>query len=337
MSYLWLIYLDTGKCKRGRKMKTTICGNYPKIDHKKSEVNLRAALNNFENDKIGREDLEKVIRETIKRTVEDQVNSGINILADGQITWTDLVSPFCGALENVSPGGLRRFFDNNFYYRRPQVTGEMKRTESIVQNDLKIAASFSDLPLKAVICGPITFAAFADNFHYAGFEQVVEAIAGPLRDEIQEIEELGVEFIQMDEPALARLPEHFDLALKTYEAIFKGIKTPKGIALYFGPLTAIISRLSELPIDFMALDLVSHPDDIQRLPRLEKLQLHAGLIDARNIRLEDKNAVKRKLNHIRKLAHPAELLLTTSCGLEFLPRNFAMAKMKLMSEIAAQL
>lgn len=317
-------------------MKTTVCGNYPKIDYKKSKINLRQAIHKFETNQISQDVFNHVVAETFKRTISDQLECGINFPTDGQITWTDLVSPYCNALDNVKPGGLRRLFDNNVYYRRPQITGEMKRVKKIVCEDLKLVTSFCSSPVKAVLCGPITFASFSNDFHYGSFEEVVRAISGIIREEVVDIEKLGLEYIQLDEPALPKMPEYLELFSEALKTIFSGIETKCGVAFYFTPLDKILDRLGKLPVDFIAIDFFSHPGILDGLPMLEEQELHAGLIDARNVKLEDKSNVLSKINAIKKAAKPSNILLTTSCGLEFLPRNYALNKMKLLSEIARE-
>jgi 5-methyltetrahydropteroyltriglutamate--homocysteine methyltransferase len=315
-------------------MKTTICGYYPKIDYKPSDINLRQTLNSLDTGKADRAEVERVIRETIRRTVDDQIACGIDTVTDGQIRWTDPVSPFCGNVENVVSGGLRRFFDNNVYYRRPQINGPMKRVKPLTTDDLSFAKSVSKAPVKAVMSGPLTFAAFSDDHHYGNFDKVVMAAAEIINQELKDIERLGVEFIQLDEPSLAEYPERFDLAVQAIKRAFDGIGTAKGIASYFNPLKSIIGRLGELPVDFVALDLVSHPDELGRLPRMSSVELHAGLIDTREVRLEDAAEVKARLKIATDAMKPSSVRLTTSCALEFVPRNFALEKMKRLSEIA---
>jgi 5-methyltetrahydropteroyltriglutamate--homocysteine methyltransferase len=318
-------------------MKTTICGNYPKIDHKKSKINLRLAINKKDKGRISGEELDRIVDATKKRTVNDQLNCGIDFLTDGQITWTDLLSPYCQALDNVEAGGIRRFFDNNIYYRRPQIVGRMKRNKGIIVDDIESIRSFCTTPVKVVMCGPITFAALSDDFHYKSFENVVDAVSDIIREELLEVEKLGVEYIQLDEPSLPEYPQYFDLAVKALGNIFDGIKTKCGVAFYFTPLKSIADKLNRLPVDFMAVDFVSHPETLDILPPLENIELHAGLIDARDLKLEDKSDVKTKIDSIKKTIKPKEIVLTTSCGLEFLPRNYAMAKMERLSKIAQKI
>ena len=57
------------------------------------------------------------------------------------------------------------------------------------------------------------------------------------------------------------------------------------------------------------------------------------MIDARNTRLEDPTALARQVERLL-LRLPGDLCyLTTSCGLEFLPRDRARAKLKLLVQV----
>jgi len=315
-------------------MKTTICGNYPKIDHKKSKINLRLAINKKDKGRISDEEFDRIMDATKKRTINDQIDCGIDFLTDGQITWTDLLSPYCQALDNVEAGGIRRFFDNNIYYRRPQIVGKMERNKGIIVDDIESVRSFCTTPVKAVMCGPITFAALSDDFHYKSFENVADAVSDIIREELLEVDKLGVEYIQIDEPSLPEYPQYFNLAVKALENIFDGINAKCGLAFYFTSLKSIADELHRLPVDFMAVDFVSHPEILGIYPPLENFELHAGLIDARDLRLENKSDITTKIDYIKKTIKPKEIVLTTSCGLEFLPRNYAMAKMEHLSKIA---
>ncbi len=318
-------------------MITTICGNYPRIDHQKTRVNLRTAINRLESGKIDQEEYESILRQTFERTINDQLEAGIDIITDGQITWQDLFSPFCEALENVAAGGLRRYFDNNVYYRRPQVTGEISRKRSIVADspvftEMKPATAMT----KAVLCGPVTFALYSDDFHYGSIESLATAVAGVIREEIAALQQLGVSYVQLDEPGLPEHPEYVDLLVKLLPDMVNGTDIHLGLAFYFTSLKTIASRLNEFPVDFLALDLVSHPDDMESLPILDKYELHAGLIDARNIMLENIEEVHARLAWLQERVTPKRIVLTTSCGLEFLPRDYALDKMRHLVQLAAE-
>jgi 5-methyltetrahydropteroyltriglutamate--homocysteine methyltransferase len=318
-------------------MKTTICGNYPKIDSKKSKVNLRQAINRYDKRQIKPEELEQVIGETVSRSLDDQLECGIDYPTDGQIRWSDLCSPFCEAVDGVESGGLRRFFDNNVYYRKPQIRSELKRSRKIIADDLQFLKSISSAPVKATLCGPISFADLSDDNYYKDFEKLATEIAKIIHEELIDLDKLGVEYIQLDEPSLPLRPHDFEFFTQLLKMIFEDVRAKRGVAFYFNRMHDVVERLGELPVDFVAIDFISHPDIIYKLPPLDKIELHAGLIDARNLMLEEADVIEAKIELINARANPKEIVLTTSCGLEFLPRNYAKAKMRRLCEIAESL
>jgi methionine synthase II (cobalamin-independent) len=63
--------------------------------------------------------------------------------------------------------------------------------------------------------------------------------------------------------------------------------------------------------------------------------LGLGLLDGRNTRLDDVAAAARLIERIAKAANPGSAHLTTSCGLEYLPRDRARLKLGRLAEMRA--
>jgi 5-methyltetrahydropteroyltriglutamate--homocysteine methyltransferase len=249
-------------------MLTTVVGNYPKISSVRNGVNLRKAINDEEKGKIDKDQLEVIYKKSIIRAIEDQVGAGVDIVTDGQIRWSDLIWPFANSIDSVHPGGLRRFYDNNVFYRRPQIADLMSRDKNMVVEEFQFAAEHSSRPVKAVICGPISFCDLSDNHYYKSFNNLAEAIAVIIAEEVAALAAAGCEHIQLDEPSLPKFPEKMELAGTLYSKIFSNIDADGGIFIYFNSIKKISEKLMELPIKFIGLDLVSHPDDISALPGL---------------------------------------------------------------------
>lgn len=319
-------------------MLTAVVGNYPKIPSVKDGINLRKAINDEEKGKISKEQLEDICRKSIIRTLNDQVSAGVDIITDGQIRWSDLTWPFTEAVESVHAGGLRRFYDNNVYYRRPQIAGLMSRNGSIVADDYRFAAQHCDKPVKAVLCGPITFCSLSDNHYYKSFNKLAEATAEIIASEVAELAATGCRYIQLDEPALPAYPDKQDMARELYLKIFENIEAEGGIFIYFNSIKNISDTLVELPLKFIGIDLVSHPDDIESIRELPSgCRLIAGLYDGRNIMVENEKYVRQKIDLLSRRISPENIILSPSCGLEFLPQKYALAKLKRMVEVAAKL
>lgn len=319
-------------------MKTTVVGSYPKIPSNKDGVNLRRAIHREEKGKISAIELEEVIQKTIIRTINDQIDAGVDIITDGQIRWNELTFPMAISMTGSMPGGLRRFFDNNTYYRRPQLTDLLSRTKPFVADEYKFAAAQSDQPVKAVLCGPITFSDMSDNFYYKSFDKTAEAITDLLAEEVSDLIAAGCKHIQIDEPSLPLFKHKMSMANELMGRIFAGTKIESSIFIYFNSIAPIAPDLFDLPVKGIGLDLVSHPDDIDLLSEFDPDKtLIAGLFDGRNIMLENEKKIRASLEKITPHVDDDKLLLSPSCGLEYLPQKYALAKMNRMTEMAKKL
>ncbi len=216
-------------------------------------------------------------------------------------------------------GGLIRFADNNFYYRRPRVQGAIAWRGPAFARDLK-AARRSAPRVKGVLPGPVTLARYSEDHHYGSVEKVAKAYAEALKKEAAALERAGARLLQFDEPALAANPKDLDLARAALGPLLRGRKAKSLVSLYFGlPTQKVMRGLLEMA-DGVALDVTG---DGAALPKMEEKILALGCVSGRNTRMEDPAAVRARVQKIAARAKPGELLPTSSCGLEFLPRVVA--------------
>jgi 5-methyltetrahydropteroyltriglutamate--homocysteine methyltransferase len=172
--------------------------------------------------------------------------------------------------------------------------------------------------------------------HYANHENFTLAIASVLSQEAFELAAAGAQHIQIDEPALLNAPEDIELARRALDLVtgdLQGVETI--LATYFGDAKRLGPELFELPVDAFGLDLVAGPENrglIEEFPPGKGLQ--AGVVDARNTRLEDLDALANAIGSLAEAVGEERLRVSPSCGLEFLPRDRAEAKLKRLSEAA---
>src|SRR3990172_662880 len=177
-------------------------GSYPKLCDDPKAVNLRRALTRFDKGEITSEGLNQAYRDTIARVVKEQEQAGLDIVTDGQIRWDDTVTPFARQIEGMEIGGLTRYFDNNFYYRRPRVKGQMAFKGPATVEDFRLASSLTKRLVKPVIVGPYTFAQLTQDDYYRDIEKFTLELARILRSEAEALEEAGAKLLQIDEPSL---------------------------------------------------------------------------------------------------------------------------------------
>jgi 5-methyltetrahydropteroyltriglutamate--homocysteine methyltransferase len=315
-------------------VETTVVGSYPKPPHERGDFVLRRILNAVDRGAAAPEDVLRAQEELAREVIAEQEAAGIDIVTDGGVRWDDLVTPFARNMAGFEIGGLLRFFDNNVYYRRPVCTGPVEWRRPATVEAYSFAASVATCPVKAVICGPVTFAHLCIDEHYGDHEAFVLAIAEVLAQEAFELKAAGAKHIQIDEPALLGAPEDLDLAGRALEVVMRDLgDVDTTLATYFGDAKRIGPELFSLPVETFGLDLVAGPENAELIDSLPPDRgLQAGLVDARDTRLEPVDELAHAIQRLVGRIGAGRLRVSPSCGLEFLPRDRAEAKLKRLSE-----
>lgn len=304
-------------------------GSYPRPDSLVRVLKKSLGLQKYPKASPGPE-VARAYDKALAEIVREQKGAGAGWVTDGQLKWDDGPVSFCARLQGIEMGGLIRFADNNFYYRRPRVQGAVAWRGPAFARDLK-AARRSAPRVKGVLPGPVTLARYSEDHHYGSVERVVKAYAEALKKEAAALERAGARLLQFDEPALAANPKDLDLARTALGPLLRGRKAKSLVSLYFGkPTQKVMRGLLEMA-DGVVLDATS---DSASPPKMEGKALALGCVSGRNTRMEDPAAVRARVRKIAARAKPAELLLTSSCGLEFLPRVVARRKLALLARVA---
>ena len=314
-------------------LKTTVVGNYPKISSDKNASNLRNALNLKDQRKISPEKLEETFQATIKRVIQEQEDVGVDIITDGQIRWDDLVTPIAKNLNGVEIGGLTRFFDNNVYYRRPIVKSKVSFKNYSTVDQFEFAQAHATKPVKAVLPGPFTLAKLSLDQHYNSIDKLTLDLAEILNQEAKELEKAGAKFIQLDEPSLCYNPEKIELAMKAVEKAFDKINCKKILYFYFGSVKSLFPRILDTSIDVIGVDVVSKPENLNVIFNNDfKQELILGVLDARNTKIESEEELFGLFEKVIQKIPPEKIYISPSAGLEFLPHEAAVKKLKGMVE-----
>jgi 5-methyltetrahydropteroyltriglutamate--homocysteine methyltransferase len=317
-------------------IKTTAIGSYPKPPEEGETFVLRKTLHALERDEATVEDLEQAQNALAEEVIKEQEAAGIDLVTDGQARWDDLLTPFARHMSGFEIGGLLRWFDNNVYYRRPVCVGPVEWRGPASVDAYRFASSVTNKPVKAVIPGPITFARLSVDEHYGSHNEFVTAVAAVLAQEAFELEAAGAPVIQIDEPALLDAPEDLDLAADAIGAITSQVKNADTLlCTYFGDAKRLGAQLFELPVKGFGLDFVSGPENYELLDDFPfDAKLQAGIVDARNTKLESVEETVAAIDRLLNNFTDKTLSVAPSCGLEFLPREKARAKLGRLAEAA---
>jgi 5-methyltetrahydropteroyltriglutamate--homocysteine methyltransferase len=315
---------------------TTVVGSYPRIGDASEEQALRRSIARLDRGEITEEELGAVERDTVKAILREQNDSGIDLVTDGQISWYDSQSHIAGKLSSIEIDGLVRYFDTNTYYRQPVVRGPVARKAPLIVDEWKFAEANSEAPVKAVLTGPVTLASLALDKHYRTTKALAIDLATALAQEVEALVAAGASHVQIDEPILTRHPEHLSLVSETLERI-RSHKGSSSLALftYFGDVAKIYRDLADGPADVLGLDLVQGSATWPSLVRQgSEKPIVLGLIDARNTKEEDPAAIAKKVSELGSAVNLKASYLAPSNGLEFLPRDRARKKLRILRAAA---
>lgn len=313
---------------------TTVVGNYPKIPNRPRPARLRAALARFQRGEIDREELRQVEDEVTIEVIKEQVEAGIDIISDGQIRWEDDQTHIARQLEGFSIDGLQRYLDTNTYFRQPEVVGPVRWRSPILVEDYRFAAANSPRTVKAIVTGPYTLAALSQDQHYGSRRALTLAIAEALQPEVLALQEAGAPIIQINEPLILQHKGDLPLLAQALDCMLEGITVEVALYTWFGSIEGVNPQLLDLPVDCLGIDFVSKPQNLAVLMGggLFPKKLGFGIVDGRNTKMESAEYIAQNVLALTELVSPQQLYLNPSCGLEYLPREVAQAKLARLVE-----
>jgi 5-methyltetrahydropteroyltriglutamate--homocysteine methyltransferase len=317
------------------KIKASTHSSFPRIGEHPDEQKLRRATAGLEEGKISFDEFTRVQNELIDEIIKIQERAGIDTITDGLIRWYDPASHLAKNLDGFEINGLLRFFDTNFYFRQPVVKGVVGLGNGKLADEIRYTASKSKREVKAVMLGPLSMAAMSLNKSSLKFEELCLKLGEVLGRQADQLSSAGANIIQIEEPWLARNPNLFEL----FQSGFGKFNQFKGnartlVTFYFGDINHLYNRLSEIPADMIGIDFPYSPGVINKIladgfPK----PISFGILDGRNTKMENPDTVAKTLEPILQKINLNGCHITTSCGLEFLPRQYAIKKLELTAQI----
>jgi 5-methyltetrahydropteroyltriglutamate--homocysteine methyltransferase len=313
--------------------------SFPRIGEKPEEQKLRRAFASLEEGKITQSEFEQIQDDAVDEVVGIQEAAGIELITDGMIRWYDPASHLAKNLKGFEINGLLRFFDTNFYYRQPVAVDVIAERNGDLAGEIEYAAAKSRKQIKAVMLGPLSLSMMALNKSTLKFEDFCLRLGEVLGREVASLAATGASVIQIEEPCLVRNPEHFELFKASFAKLIRHKQNSKlALTFYFGDAGKVIDRLYEIPADIFGIDFTYSPGLLDKIsidgfPK----PLAFGVLDGRNTRLESGDEIAKKLEKVLKKLNGREHHITTSCGLEFLPKKHAIKKLELTAQVAKML
>lgn len=235
-----------------------------------------------------------------------------------------LARGYQGKKGDVKAWPMRKWFNTNYHYIVPQFTADtdVKLAGTKIFDEF-VEAKEDGTITRPVLVGPFTLLQLSE-FHGCVKEDFVGAFIEAYARIFKQLEDLGANWIQLDEPSLVKDLDEKELAL--FKALYEPLLLQKGklkvlAQTYFGDVRDAYDVLLKLPFDGIGLDFVEGRKTSELVERGfdDGKVLFAGVVNGKNIW---RNNYQKTLDLLKKL-NVKNLVLTTSCSLLHVPYTVA--------------
>jgi 5-methyltetrahydropteroyltriglutamate--homocysteine methyltransferase len=269
--------------------------------------------------------------------VDAQVDAGLDRIVEGQLRWDDMLAHPLTIHENVATGGIVRYYDNNNFYRDPQVRGDLSPSGDVAA-DLE-AVDADDR--QAVLPGPYSLADLATDEHHGDETAFRDAVAELLVDEVESLP--GHETLFLLEPSLVENPpgdgadEH---ASELVDRVAAATAADVVVHTYWGAVPEkTYAHLMDADVDAIGFDFVAETEDaLYNINEYgTKAQVAMGVVDGGNTLVESPETIRDRIRWVDDRTHTdfERIYVTSNTELFYLPVNKFEEKLAALGDAAA--
>lgn len=316
---------------------------FPRVGLKRE---LKKAQESYWAGNSTQEELLNVGRELRARHWQQQQQSGVDLVPVGDFAWYDHVLTTSLLLGNVperhqnadgsidldtlfrigrgrAPTGtpaaaaeMTKWFNTNYHYMVPEFQqGQQFKlgwTQLLDEVDEALALGHK---IKPVLLGPVTYL-WLGKVKGEQFDRLslLQDILPVYQQVLGELAKRGIEWVQIDEPALVLElpPEWLDAYQPAYQALQGQVKLL--LTTYFDSIGHNLDIIRALPVQGLHVDVVAGQDDIAELNATlpQEWLLSLGVINGRNVWRAD---LSHWFERLQPLVNSRPLWLGSSCSL----------------------
>ncbi|MDR3128778.1 MAG: 5-methyltetrahydropteroyltriglutamate--homocysteine S-methyltransferase [Tannerellaceae bacterium] len=176
---------------------TTTIGSFPQIKE------VREVRAKFKKGMISKKDYTEAIKTFTQQAVKIQEEIGLDVLVHGEFERNDMVEYFGEQLNGFAftQNGWVQSYGSRCV-KPPVIYGDVSRPKSMTTDWISFAQSLTEKPVKGMLTGPVTILQWSFVRNDQPRSATAMQIALAIRDEVSDLEHVGVRIIQVDEPAI---------------------------------------------------------------------------------------------------------------------------------------
>ncbi|MCP1388097.1 5-methyltetrahydropteroyltriglutamate--homocysteine S-methyltransferase [Corynebacterium sp. TA-R-1] len=319
---------------------TTTIGSFPQTPE------IRKARADHKAGELTDEQYTEALKTEIKNVIELQEEIGLDVLVHGEAERNDMVQYFAELLDGfvVTENGWVQSYGSRCT-RPPIVVGDVSRPAPMTVEWAKYAQSLSEKPVKGMLTGPVTILAWSFKRDDVPLSLSADQIGVALADEVRDLEEAGIQVIQIDEPALRELlplraddrPAYLDWAVRAFRLVALEAKPETQIHthLCYSEFGQIIDAVAGLDADVTSIEAArSKMELLEDIDETFHSEIGPGVWDIHSPRVPSQEEIVGLIKAALENVPSERLWVNPDCGLK--TRGYAEVEPSLRNLVAAR-
>jgi 5-methyltetrahydropteroyltriglutamate--homocysteine methyltransferase len=331
-------------------LRTTVVGSYPQpgwlIDRERLATRPPPRALASELWRVAPAFLEEAQDDATIVAIRDMERAGIDLVTDGEIRRESYSNRFANALSGIdleNPGVFvgRSGMPNE----APRIVGPVRRVGPVEVRDVEFLRANTDRPVKITIPGPFTMAEQTQDEHYHDRRAMALDFAAAVNDEVKALFRAGADVVQLDEPYLQVQPQRArEYGVEVIERALDGVEGTTGLHMCFGygqfvkdkPAGyAFLEELNDSSVDQLSIEAAQPGLDPSVLRVIEGKTVVYGVVSSGDETVETADEVVGRIMRALDHVEAARLMPAPDCGMKYLSRPVAVAKLRALVEGAA--
>ena len=302
---------------------TTTIGSFPQTQE------IRAARARFRKGEMNREEYDQFLEAKTRELMSLQDEMDIDMPVHGEYERNDMVEYFGEKLEGYvfTKNGWVQSYGSRCV-KPPIIFGDVWRPNAMTTRWSGFAQGLTSRPVKGMLTGPITILQWSFVRDDQPRETTCKQIALAIRDEVVDLEKVGIKAIQIDEPAIREgLPLRRDdwkaylkWAVDSFRLSAAGVKDETQIHTHmcYSEFNDIIDSIAALDADVISIETSRSAMELLdafvsfKYPN----EIGPGVYDIHSPRIPNVEEMETLLNKALDVLEPGQVWVNPDCGLK---------------------
>jgi 5-methyltetrahydropteroyltriglutamate--homocysteine methyltransferase len=327
---------------------TTLVGSYPQpewlIDREKLAGRFPPRVRARELWRVPPQWLAQAQDDATIVAIRAQEQAGLDIVTDGEIRRESYSNRFATALEGVDVDNPGTALDRSGHPNPvPRVVGPIRRKHAVQVEDLLFLKRHTQRLAKVTVPGPFTMSQQAQIEYYDGSRELAALdYAAAVNEEIRDLFANGADIVQLDEPYMQARPEEARAyGLKALNRALEGVRGTLAVHICFGYAAIIHQRpsgysflpeLAGCSCAQVSIETAQSNLDCAVLAKLAGKKILLGVLDLSDMNPETPEQVAARIRRALPYVEAKNIVVAPDCGMKYLPRDVADAKLRAMVE-----